>query len=150
MKVKQVALCEIRGWRNNNPGNLRHGNRWEGLLAVQADPDFCQFYSPEFGIRAMSRTLSTYYNKHGLRTIHSIINRWAPPNENDTDAYIRSVSLRLGISADQTLRMGIDGIKQKLIKAVIHHELGCQPYGDWLIDIGIVWDKEGIPKGVLH
>lgn len=49
-----------RGERNNNPGNIRHGSKWQGLSAEQTDKDFCQFISPEYGIRAIYKLLQTY------------------------------------------------------------------------------------------
>ncbi|MGI9273851.1 MAG: structural protein [Endozoicomonas sp.] len=147
--MKVMQLHDIRGWRNHNPGSIRHGNIWHGLRTVQTDDDFCQFISPEFGIRAMSRTLNTYYSKHGLRTLREIINRWAPPSENETDAYVRSVCQRVGLAEDQRLPMGIEHMKNPLIKAIIHHQLGCQPYSDWLIDTSILWDLQGVPRGLL-
>ncbi len=57
---------EARGFRNNNPGNIRHGEPWLGLAEDQTDPDFCQFVSVEYGIRAMFRILETYREKYGL------------------------------------------------------------------------------------
>ena len=45
----------------------------------------------------------TYYNKYKLRTIRAIITRWAPPKENNTEAYIRRVTDRIGIGADTVL-----------------------------------------------
>lgn len=49
-----------RGERNNNPGNIRHGSKWRGLSIEQADREFCQFVSPEYGIRAIYKLLQTY------------------------------------------------------------------------------------------
>ena len=148
--MKPTHLYDIRGWRNNNPDNIRHGSDWQGLRVIQTDDDFCQFISPEYGLRAMSRTLGVYYSKHELRTLREIINRWAPPSENKTEAYIRSVCQRTGLAADQRLPMGIEHMKSGLMKAIIHHELGCQPYSDWLIDTGITWDLQGVPEGLIH
>ncbi len=34
----------------------------------------------------------TYYHKCRLFTIRKVIKRWAPSNENDTEAYIKKVS----------------------------------------------------------
>ena len=143
-------LSHIRGWRNNNPGNIRHGDEWEGLRIIQNDSAFCQFTSPEFGIRAMARTLKTYHRKHGLNTLRGIINRWAPPAENNTHAYVLSVSHRMGLHADLPYPIGIDHILNPLIKAIIHHELGCQPYSDWLIDTGISWEDPKNTHNILH
>ena len=70
-----------RGIRNHNPGNLRKSNDpWQGLAPDQTDPDFLQFESSKWGIRALARTLIAYQDKIGLRSIKSIIYRWAPPN----------------------------------------------------------------------
>lgn len=78
---------ETRGFRNNNPGNIRHGEEWLGLAEEQTDPDFFQFVSVEYGIRAMFKILEIYREKYHLTTIDDIISRWAPPTENDTQPY---------------------------------------------------------------
>lgn len=49
-----------RGIRNNNPGNLRHGEDWLGLAPVQDDQNFCTFTEMHFGVRALLKTLRTY------------------------------------------------------------------------------------------
>jgi len=112
-----------RGIRNNNPGNIRYdGTRWRGLRGD--DGAYCVFDTPENGIRAMAKILKTYQRK-GFVTIRQIINRWAPTSENNTDAYINSVSSRLGIGPDVEL-----SVKNwpGLITAIIFHENGQQPY----------------------
>lgn len=50
-----------------------------------------------WGYRAMFKCLNTYSRKYGLDTIRKMISRWAPPSENDTDAYIRTVSELSGV-----------------------------------------------------
>lgn len=82
---------ETRGFRNNNPGNIRHGEEWVGLSKNQSDKKFCQFVSVEYGIRAIFKLLETYKHKYGLTTIEEIIGRWAPSIENETEDYIESV-----------------------------------------------------------
>lgn len=78
--------------RNNNPGNIRLDNtRWQGETAGK-DRSFKTFRSMAHGYRAMFITLNTYQNKHGKRTIRQMIDRWAPPVENNTEAYIASVA----------------------------------------------------------
>ena len=96
---------EARGIRNNNPLNIRRSaDKWQGLKAQQEDREFFQFSSMAYGWRAAFRLLChTYYGKYKLRTIRAIINRWAPPKENNTLYYIRSVAERTGISADKEL-----------------------------------------------
>ncbi len=124
-----------RGIRLNNPGNIRHGDSWDGMTALQPDPDFVQFESPAFGIRAMSKILDTYSRHYGLNTINSIVGRWAPPVENNTGAYVAHVAQKLGVSPHQPLN--IDEYKPELIAAIILHENGQQPYSMQQIYEGI-------------
>ena len=94
-----------RGIRNNNPLNIRRGkSQWQGLKAQQTDASFCQFESLEWGWRAAFYLLTrTYYINYRLYTIRKIISKWAPPNENNTEAYIQNVSRLTGIAPDETI-----------------------------------------------
>lgn len=81
-----------RGIRNNNPANIRRSaDKWVGLSSVQADKAFFQFTNMTYGIRALIVTLHTYVYKYDLHTIDQIIKRFAPPVENQTDAYIHTI-----------------------------------------------------------
>lgn len=119
-----------RGIRNNNPSNIRWGDEWKGLVPElqRTDKSFCQFRTPEFGIRAMIIILRNYQSKYGLKTITGIIKRWAPPNENDTQAYIRSVALATGTDADKPIDLTDSRKLFPLLQAIIKHENGTQPY----------------------
>lgn len=86
-----------RGIRNNNPLNIRKGARWRGLRDFATDKEFCEFRTMAWGFRAAFRTLVTYYTKHDCKTLEQIINRWAPPSENDTSSYITHVKVKAGI-----------------------------------------------------
>ena len=94
-----------RGLRNNNPLNIRRsGDKWQGLKVLQEDKALFKFSEMKWGWRAAFRLLChTYYNKYRLRTIRDIITRWAPPKENNTEAYIRRVTDRIGIGPDREL-----------------------------------------------
>lgn len=114
-----------RGLRNLNPGNLRHGNKWQGLAQEQTDSAFCQFESMEYGCRALMKTLQTYHNKYDLDNIEGIIARWAPTNENDTMSYINSVSKRLGVNSKESLDLEHNPkLYLELAKAIAIHENG--------------------------
>ena len=97
-----------RGIRNNNPLNIRRSkDQWQGLRALQTDPSFCQFETLEYGWRAAFKLLTrTYYHTYRLFTIRAIINKWAPPNENKTEAYIKNVSRLTGIGPDFAMMRG--------------------------------------------
>lgn len=136
--VGAYKMREPRGIRNHNPGNIRRGDDWKGMADTQTDKAFIQFEAPEWGIRAMARILKNYRDRHGLVTVPQIIGRWAPPNENDTDSYVKTVLAKLGIPDRYADLQAVDESQyQELIKAIIHHENGKQPYSDELIRQGI-------------
>lgn len=95
--AKDMAAKLPRGIRNNNPLNIRKGARWRGLRDFATDKEFCEFQTMAFGFRAAFRTLITYYTKHDCKTLEKIINRWAPPQENNTLSYITHVKLKAGV-----------------------------------------------------
>ncbi|HGM7056765.1 TPA: structural protein [Serratia marcescens] len=125
-----VSNNQPRGIRNNNPGNIRWGDDWRGLVpdAQRTDKSFCQFTSPEYGIRAMIVILRNYQRKRGLKTVADIINRWAPPVENNTLAYINSVAKSVGVDPDQVIDVMDSRVMIPLLEAIITHENGVQPY----------------------
>lgn len=128
-----------RGIRNHNPGNLRRSSDpWQGLAQEQTDPDFFQFASAKWGIRALARTLISYQDRVGITTIKKMIGRWAPPNENDTDAYVRAVAANVGVGAGDKIDLHDYSRLRPMVLAVIRHENGQQPYTDAEIDAGLV------------
>ena len=92
-----------RGYRNNNPLNIRNSSeKWAGEIRPSQDTAFKQFKSMGYGFRAALKLLRNYIGK-GYNTITKIINRWAPPSENNTGSYIKNVSTRSGIPADEVI-----------------------------------------------
>ena len=92
-----------RGLRNNNPLNIENGIAWDGLAADGTDERFCEFVAPEMGIRAACKIFITYKNKYGITTLEGLIARWAPPIENDTEAYINNVCKWSGMERDEEI-----------------------------------------------
>ena len=97
-----------RGLRNNNPLNIRHSaSRWQGARVEQTDKAFVQFTSMTMGYRAAWRTLETYFKHfealHRPFTPRNIIYRWAPPNENDSEAYLRRVCQLTNLAGNEAL-----------------------------------------------
>lgn len=108
------------GIRQNNPGNLRpSGDSWQGMTGSKNG--YLVFSTAFYGLRALAKNLATYRSKYGLNTIRGIITRWAPSNENDTQAYIASVSEQTGVGPDVPLMVGQ---YRPLIEAIIIHENG--------------------------
>ncbi|WP_408612234.1 hypothetical protein [Leclercia tamurae] len=120
----------IRGIRNNNPGNLEASwaFTWQGQNGT--DGRFATFASPEHGIRALGVNLLAY-QRRGLDTISKIINRWAPPQDNNnTTAYIQSVSQALGVTPTTRIDVTSPDVLTALSKAIIQHENGSVPFSD--------------------
>lgn len=137
-----------RGIRNNNPFNIEYnGTKWQGLNSPPSDGRFCRFVAPEWGIRAGCRILMTYQRMHRLRDITSIINRFAPPSENDTGAYIRSVCKAVGVGPNDRIDVTHAPTMMAMVRAIIRHENGRMPYEDEIIRrgmelAGITFSKE--------
>ena len=125
-----------RGYRNRNPGNIEHvpANKWQGLADPPSDRRFCRFTSHELGIRALALLLTTYQDRHGLRTIRAIISRWAPKVENNTAAYIAAVAQRVGVGADDAIDLHRHDHLRPLVEAIIHHECAGLTYPPAVID----------------
>ncbi len=94
-----------RGIRNCNPLNIRRSkDQWKGMAEAQTDRAFVQFKTMEWGWRAAFQLLTrTYYHKYRLYTIRAIVSRWAPQSENNTSAYIDTVSRLTAIDPDEPL-----------------------------------------------
>jgi len=130
-----------RGIRNNNPGNIRRSpEAWVGLAVTQSDPEFFQFLSMPYGIRAMAKILRSYQAKYGLKTVRGLIFRWAPPTENDAAGYAASVAKAVGVDLKQVIQVADSEILFKLIRAIIRQENGSD--ADTLIDDATV--RKGI------
>ena len=92
---------ETRGMRNNNLLNIRIStDKFQGEVQPSGDKDFKQFETAAYGYRAAFRIIRTYINNYKCDTIRKIISRFAPSSENHTENYIRVVSERSGIPAD--------------------------------------------------
>lgn len=126
-----------RGIRNNNPGNLEYSktNPWVGQTGD--DGRFAKFETPEHGIRALGRNLLSY-QRQGIDTVNDIINRWAPPSDNNnTEAYIQAVCAQLGVTPDQPLDASNPDTLKALCASIIQHENGSQPYSDQQLATGV-------------
>lgn len=117
-----------------NPGSIvKSSIRWVGQSERQDDSRFVCFTAPQFGIRAIAVLLLAYYRKHGLNTVRGLIERWAPPSENDTAAYVADVAQRCKLAADGPVKVDDPLILAKLVSAIIWHETGENPYVPQLI-----------------
>ena len=117
-----------RGLRNNNPGNIvKTKNPWDGEVEGE-DSRFKTFATEDDGLAAIGSNLLAYNDKHGLDTVGGIINRWAPPSENDTGDYVRSVASSLGVAPDQPVDVRNPEVMAQLSDAIVRKENGKNPY----------------------
>lgn len=128
MKTKKLP----RGFRNNNPLNIRKGNNWRGEIPNQTDGQFEQFSEMIYGLRAGIKLIKNYMTKYKANTIRKIITRWAPNNENDTAAYIDFVSQDSGISPDTVISFSEAAKIVRIVSAMVQMENG-QRLSDRLI-----------------
>lgn len=128
-----------RGFLNANPGNMdRSEPPWKGeIRSVELCHNdmqrnelihgrFCVFESAEYGIRAMAKNLRAYRDRLGLKSVRDYINRWAPPNENNTAAYIQRVCDAVGVGPDDPV--DLEPALPALIDAIIRVECAGMPY----------------------
>lgn len=113
-----------RGIRNNNPLNIRVGNKWKGEVSHPTDKQFEQFVSMEWGVRAAFIILRRYIRRYGLNTIARIIAKWAPANENNTRAYVKAVATKVGISPDAQVKYEDEQLMCSIADAMIRVECG--------------------------
>ena len=113
-----------RGIRNNNPLNIRIGNVWLGEVRDPTDPNFEQFISMVYGVRAGFVLLRRYIRHYHRTTIPQVIAAWAPSNENNTTAYIDKVCKVSGIERDVQLKFEDEDQMVALVDAMILVECG--------------------------
>lgn len=118
-------MAKSRGYRNNNPGNIRiNGDKFQGEVIPSQDKEFKQFENMAYGYRAIFKILRNYQINYKLNTIRQMISRWAPKKENDTANYISVVSERSGIPADDPIRTDNREMMIRIVAAMSRVENG--------------------------
>ena len=112
------------GYRQNNPGNLRHYpvNNWQGLVLPLQTGAFARFDTLENGARAASKDVKGDIERRGQNTVRRLLEAYAPKIENNTEAYIKTVAGALGISDQAPLSWPLHG--ERLMMAIFKHENG--------------------------
>lgn len=144
-----------RAQRNNNPLNIVRGSQWQGLLAPemmtpeqQAENKFAVFSAPRWGFRAAAVTMITYYDRYGINTVAGVVQRWAPPVENDTNSYIGFVCAHTGFSSDEILDLHSYDVLFKLLKAMSQEEAGAWYFDERDIESGL--KSAGVEPEAVH
>lgn len=133
-----------RGIRNCNPGNLRYHPliRWRGQVGPDED-GFARFDTIENGIRAACldvlagfRQVRASRGQAGEDTVREIIAEWAPPNENNTAAYVQAVARAMDVDPDQVLEP-TRPVLVALLRAIFRHENGGEYVAQHELEAGV-------------
>ncbi|AUR85733.1 hypothetical protein NVP1080O_17 [Vibrio phage 1.080.O._10N.286.48.A4] len=115
MSRNSPSLHPSRGYRNNNPLNIRVSNsRWKGEVPANLNTDgaFEQFYDRANGYRAAAKLILNYNKFYNIFTVERIIERWAPAKgqapdgqyyTNHTQAYIDYVVKNTSLDANSLI-----------------------------------------------
>ncbi len=123
----QGGARQPRGIRNNNPGNLNYVGQTGATREAGPNGRFAVFQTAEEGLQALAHQLRLYAQR-GINSVRAIISKFAPPSENNTQAYINSVSKRLGVDSNASLDLNDPNVVQGLMNAIIKVENGKNPY----------------------
>ena len=110
-----------RGLRNCNPLNIRHSaSKWQGARSEQTDKSFVQFTSMAYGYRAAWRVMASYRKRFRKEckpfTPRTIIHRWAPPSENNSEAYLHTVCLLTGLGGNEQMEWDTHAGRQRMVR----------------------------------
>ncbi len=125
---------------DNNVMNIRQsGAPWEGKGTPQNG--FETFNTPQAGANATAQNFAAYVKENPNITVAQAIAKWAPPNENNTNAYISQVAETTGINPGQPLAQVMQNPVEfaRLMEAGTAKEKGAIPAGvtpDVLVNAG--------------
>lgn len=159
-----MAKEQTLGVRLNNPGNLEWGSPWEGLVpreksryyrsGTSQQQRFCEFKDAASGIRAIARTLITYFDKRKARdgsaidTVAEVVERWAPSFENNTSAYANHVAKLMSVDPDQILDIKSYDVMYGLVTGIIAHENAGYAYPAEVVEEGL--RRAGVVKKITQ
>lgn len=148
-KIEKIKIN--RPIRNHNPFNLNYTTiKWEGKLPMdkKIEKRFERFDSPLMGMRAGIINTLTHHIEYGDDTITKLITRHAPPNENNTKAFIKKVARDMGLDPDEKINLKDSYILSQYAEAVVDHEGFYHYFGtSLLIDeaIDLAYKQKNIP-----
>ena len=110
-----------------NPMSIRQFDQdWEGETGTYTTPKggkFVEYESPEYSFRAADRLLRNYGGTHGINTIRDVINRYAPPSDdNPTESYVDFISKRSGIDPDAEIDLSDPFTRSNILSPMAQFE----------------------------
>lgn len=130
--LSPTVFSKTRDLRNHNPGGIVKSDiDWKGEVSC-SDPDFECFSSYHYGLRAMATILTYYYLRLDYRTVADVLYRWMPPENNPTEAIIKSVMENV------CGKMDLNGLTiGGMMRVIILIENGTQPFSNKEIEDAI-------------
>lgn len=105
-----------RAWRNTNPGNIRFSEFSRRMGAIGQAGGFAVFPTETVGSAAIAALLRSDSYKN--LTIADAISRYAPPFENDTAAYHRSLAKKTGLNINMRINALTDSQLAMVVNAI--------------------------------
>ena len=129
---------DVRGMRNNNPGNLNFAGQQGATLEpdVGSGQRFAKFGTMDEGVTALARQLQLYGNQR-VDTVNTILEKFAPNFENDTAGYQAQAARNTGFDPNAHLNMNDPAVLKKLMRAIVTVEVGQNRITDQQIDHGL-------------
>lgn len=131
-----ASTKKTRAERNFNPGNLNYAGQAGASLEAGGNARFAKFNSEEEGIAALVRQLRLYQQR-GIDTIGEIVKKYAPPSENDTQAYVANMARWTGLSADEKLNFNDTETVRRMVEGISRKEGRYTPLTEGQIMSGI-------------
>lgn len=98
---------------------------------------FVVFDTMTNGIRALCKQLIAYQDRYGIKTVRGAISRWAPGNENNTDAYIAFVCGVLSCQPDDEFDFHSPDFLYWIVTAIGEEENGHDAFTHTVTDADI-------------
>jgi len=147
--VAPSSSGQPRSVRNNNPGNLEDGPFTRSQPGYKGtDGRFAIFETPDAGHAAQVALLGSY-GKRGIDSVEGIINRWAPPTENDTGAYVNFVAQKVGVRPGDKINMADPAVLGKVAEAIRIFEGGPASKSNGPA-VAVAAPASGDPAGTLY
>ena len=129
----------------NNPGNIEIGQGYAGETGDTYADRFAVFDSPQMGVRALGSDLKTKIKRFD-GDLFSIINQFAPDNENDTNNYYEYVKDQVG--SDTITENDLGAVVRAIIKMENKPEIAAQYLDDSIINEGLELAQMSFDAGI--
>ncbi|EQB7864063.1 TPA: hypothetical protein UOR20_003963 [Escherichia coli] len=123
--------AKVRAYRNNNFGNIGFAHQAGAVIEKKnayGEQRFARWNTPEEGLRGTANQVMLYKtgksNSGKRETIDEIMDVFAPPSENNTEAYKRSLEAQLGVGRHDKVDWSDPEKMRNLVKALARVEGG--------------------------